>query len=119
MTIRLAQHFARGWKSVGDLLRLLPGNCFEETQQVPLGLRKRRGSGTSIQSSLEEQKVTLIFFLGGCTYSEISSLRYLSTQDEYPTEYLVATTKIINAKTFISSLMKNLHSENTAEDVNL
>ncbi|GAB6030139.1 Vacuolar protein sorting-associated protein 33A [Chamberlinius hualienensis] len=111
MSVRLAQHFSRStWRSISDLLRLLPGMCFEETQQVPLGLRKRRGSVSSIQSSTDEQKVTLVFFLGGCTYSEISSLRYLSTQDDYPTEYVIGTTKIINGSTFIQSLKEHLPS---------
>ena len=39
------------------------------------------GSGSSIQSSTDEQKVTLVFFLGGCTFAEISALRFLSQQE--------------------------------------
>lgn len=39
-------------------------------------------SKNSIHSSIEETKVTLVFFLGGCTYAEISALRFLSKRDD-------------------------------------
>ncbi len=39
-------------------------------------------SRNSIHSSIEETKVTLVFFLGGCTYAEISALRFLSKRDD-------------------------------------
>lgn len=40
------------------------------------------GSVSSLQSGADEPKVTLVFFLGGCTYAEISALRFLSQQDD-------------------------------------
>lgn len=42
-------------------------------------------SGSSIsssQSSSGEQKLTLVFFLGGVTFAEIAALRFLAQQDD-------------------------------------
>lgn len=68
------------------------------------GIRVRRNSATSSQSSSEETKTVLVFFIGGCTYAEISTLRFLSQQEENNCEFVVATTKIINGRTFLASL---------------
>lgn len=38
--------------------------------------------GDSRSGSIEETKVTLVFFLGGCTYAEISALRFLSKKTD-------------------------------------
>ena len=41
------------------------------------------GSGGSTHSSTtEQQKVTLVFFLGGVTYAEVSALRFLSQLED-------------------------------------
>lgn len=39
-------------------------------------------SGGSVHSSGSEQKVTLVFFLGGVTFAEISALRFLSQMED-------------------------------------
>ena len=36
----------------------------------------------SINSTTAEQKITLVFFLGGITYAEIAALRFLAQQDD-------------------------------------
>jgi hypothetical protein len=72
--------------------------------------------------------MTLVFFIGGCTYAEISAFRYLSESNESmiclifslviniiklvktksdfkgPSEFIIATTCITNGKSLISSL---------------
>ncbi|CAL1280864.1 unnamed protein product [Larinioides sclopetarius] len=109
LSVRLAQFLTQpGWRAIPDVLNILPGPTVEGIQKIPRGLRKRRGSGSSIQSSTEEQKVTLVFFLGGVTYAEISALRFLSQQDDAPMEYIVATTKLVNGKTFLENLQEVL-----------
>jgi len=55
-----------------------------------------------------ENRVTLVFFLGGVTYAEIAALRFLSQMEDGGTEYVIATTKLINGTTWIKSLMEKL-----------
>ncbi|CAI9744345.1 sorting-associated 33A-like isoform X2 [Octopus vulgaris] len=108
LSIRLAQHLAQpGWRSITEVLKLLPGSTVEEVQQIPVALRKRRSSVTSNHS----QKVTLVFFLGGITYAEIAALRFLAQQDDGNvggTDYIIATTKLINGNSLLESVMENL-----------
>ncbi|XP_077995309.1 vacuolar protein sorting-associated protein 33A-like [Glandiceps talaboti] len=107
LTVRLAQYLARpGWRSIEEVLRFLPGPTVEEIQQIPVGLRKKKSAHT--EGSNENQKVTLVFFLGGVTYAEIAALRFLSQQEDGPSDYIVGTTKIINGSTFIKSIMEEL-----------
>lgn len=112
LSVRLAQFLAQpGWRAISEALNMLPEPTLTDLQQRPPGARRpRRGSVSSLQSSTagEEPKVTLVFFLGGCTYAEISALRFLSQQDDAPVEYLIATTKLINGRTFLQSLNEPL-----------
>jgi hypothetical protein len=112
---RLAQFFVHpGWRSITDLLQSLPKPTVEEIQQIPMGLRRRRHSASSLQSGvgvIDDPKIILVFFLGGCTFTEISALRFLSQQEDTNVEFIVATTKIINGKTFIESLSETLEAK--------
>jgi hypothetical protein len=109
LSVRLIQWAAKpGWKSILDVLNLIPGPLVQEKQPLPINLRRRStfrlivvyfsfifiyillscgvnllgNSGNSIHSSLDETKLTLVFFIGGCTYAEISALRFLSRMDD-------------------------------------
>ncbi|XP_054710394.1 vacuolar protein sorting-associated protein 33A-like [Uloborus diversus] len=111
LSVRLAQFLSQpGWRAIPDVLQLLPGPTVEGVQKVPRGLRKRRSSSSSLQSSGggDEPRVTLVFFLGGCTYAEIAALRFLSQQEAALTEYLIATTKLVNGNTFLENLQEEL-----------
>ncbi|XP_064620960.1 vacuolar protein sorting-associated protein 33A-like [Lineus longissimus] len=117
ISVRLAQLLARpGWRSITELLNFLPGQRFDEVQQIPVGLRRRRGSGSSTHSSQAEQKVTLVFFIGGVTYAEIAALRYLASTDDAPTDYIIATTKIINSTNWMKSIMDELEPPKAANN---
>ncbi|XP_071092847.1 vacuolar protein sorting-associated protein 33A-like isoform X1 [Haliotis cracherodii] len=110
LSVRLAQYLARpGWRSITEVLNLLPGPKVEEIQQIPVALRKRRSSISSQHSSSGDQKVTLVFFLGGVTFAEIAALRFLAQQDD-GTDYIVATTAIVNAENFIKPLVEQFES---------
>ncbi|MCJ8746718.1 hypothetical protein PDJAM_G00145090 [Pangasius djambal] len=98
LSVRLTQVLARpGWRSIEEVLKMLPGPHFEERQQLPSGLHKKRQQG--------ENRTTLVFFLGGVTYAEIAALRFLSQMEDGGTEYIIATTKLINGTSWIKSLM--------------
>ncbi|XP_060049133.1 vacuolar protein sorting-associated protein 33A isoform X3 [Erinaceus europaeus] len=99
LSVRLAQLLSRpGWRSIEEVLRILPGPHFEERQPLPTGLQKKRQPG--------ENRVTLIFFLGGVTFAEIAALRFLSQLEDGGTEYVIATTKLMNGDSWIESLME-------------
>lgn len=43
LSIRLTQLLARpGWRSIEEVLKMLPGPHYEERQQLPAGLHKKR-----------------------------------------------------------------------------
>ncbi|XP_037796151.1 vacuolar protein sorting-associated protein 33A-like [Penaeus monodon] len=97
-----------GWRAITGVLQLLPGPTLTETQQLPSALRQRRGSGGSVQSG-GEGGTALVFFIGGCTYSEIAALRFLTSRvDQGGPEYVIATTKILNGSSFLQSLSEEL-----------
>uniref|UniRef100_F6ZCB1 Vacuolar protein sorting-associated protein 33A n=1 Tax=Callithrix jacchus TaxID=9483 RepID=F6ZCB1_CALJA len=99
LSVRLAQLLSRpGWRSIEEVLRILPGPHFEERQPLPTGLQKKRQPG--------ENRVTLVFFLGGVTFAEIAALRFLSQLEDGGTEYVIATTKLINGTSWIEALME-------------
>ncbi|CAG0915452.1 unnamed protein product [Notodromas monacha] len=104
LSVRLVHHLTRkDFKSVDDALCALPGPLVNDVQQLPSGMQHRNYSEGKVEDG-ENITVVLVFFLGGCTFGEISALRFLSQQDNSTTEYLIATTKIINGKTFLESL---------------
>jgi len=112
LSIRLVQHCTNpGWRSIRDVLDLISGPSFEEVQRFHTSnLRnEEREISTSGQDSATGTKKTLVLFIGGCTYAEISALRFLSQLEESNTEYLVATTSMINGNNFISGLTSELN----------
>ncbi|KAF4532459.1 hypothetical protein B566_EDAN003034 [Ephemera danica] len=113
LTARLAQHLVSraGWRAVQDVLPLLPGPTVMEESLLPT---KHKDLLSSALPSPESNRVVLIFFIGGCTFAEISALRFLAQQEEVPVEFVVATTKLINGNSFIKSLMEQLIPEKLA-----
>ena len=91
-----------GWRNIRDVLDLLPGPSFEDTQQVG-------GQGVA-RDRVGEKKVVLVFFVGGVTMAEVAALRFLSQQEESNVEYLVSTTSVITGNTFIESLSTKLEA---------
>lgn len=118
LSIRLVQNCTSpGWRSVRDVLDLLPGPSFEEVQktasgggdqQLLLPVPPAANLNNSSAATSAGPNRTLVFFVGGCTFAEISALRFLSQQEEWPAEYFVCTTSIINGNNFIGSLMSKV-----------
>ena len=112
LSVRLAQYLERqsGWRGLEETLKNLPGPTFEEKQYVPPALLKKSVGGSGVGGSHYDgpTKVTLVYFLGGCTYSEIAALRFLAQQEGATTDYIIATTKIINSKDMMGYLTETL-----------
>lgn len=109
LSIRIIEQSLKpnGWQILGDYLATVPGPTFEEYQPaVQSAAGGRRGSFSSEISQSEMPKVILVFFLGGCTFAEISALRFLSQQDDNNVEFIIATTKLINKNTFLDGFIE-------------
>eukprot|EP00696_Hemimastix_kukwesjijk_P015912 gnl/Hemi2/418_TR141_c0_g1_i1.p1 gnl/Hemi2/418_TR141_c0_g1~~gnl/Hemi2/418_TR141_c0_g1_i1.p1 ORF type:complete len:361 (+),score=106.36 gnl/Hemi2/418_TR141_c0_g1_i1:931-2013(+) len=98
-----------------DALRLLPGPHFEEKQsnhmlQVMEQQAAAAAAGTADASQAptdgKRPKVTLVFFLGGACFTEISALRFLRQHDNSGRDYIIATTKLINGNSLLKSLVE-------------
>jgi len=103
ISVRLAQRATEpgGWSKIQEAMQLLPGPApIEVEQELPNGVVSTQNVGST-------GKVTLVFFLGGVTYTEISAIRYLSKQQE-DREYIVATTKLLNGDCLLEPLTKSL-----------
>lgn len=110
LTIRIVEHSLRplGWSGLSDILSCIPEPTFEDNQlQSTQSSTSRRDSLTSEISQSDIPRVILVFFVGGCTFAEISALRFLSQQDDNNVEFIIATTKIINKNSFLSSIIDN------------
>lgn len=109
LSIRLAEQLVQpsGWQGLNDVMGLLPGPTVTNTSYNSASTG-RRNSIISEDSNSYPPKLVLVFFIGGCTFAEISALRFLSQQDDLNVEFIVGTTKLINGNTFLSSLMENL-----------
>ena len=62
-------------------------------------------------NQLGNRKIILVFFVGGVTYAEIATIRYLNKKFDGELTYVIATTHIINSKNFISSISDNIENE--------
>ena len=56
--------------NIRDVLDMLPGPSFEDTQQIAMGSGGRRTRGPG-----GDRKVVLVFYVGGVTMAEVAALR--------------------------------------------
>lgn len=91
-----------GWRNIRDVLDMLPGPSFEDTQQV-----SKQNTG---RTNKDQKKTILVFFVGGATMAEVAALRFLTQQEESNVEYIVATTNIITGTSFLESLFTKLEA---------
>ncbi|KAI0360967.1 Sec1-like protein [Trametes cingulata] len=93
-----------GWKGFEDVVASIPGETVDIVQKLPVG---QDGSALPPVSTLmlprERATTTVVFFLGGVTYTEIAALRWVSRQNK-GRKFLIATTGIINGNSMIDSI---------------
>ncbi len=80
------------WKQHDEAMRLLPGPTIERDQELPQAILESRTGGAAPST-----KVTLVFFIGGITFTEISAIRYLSQVDGLysPVGFLIPLTLLL------------------------
>lgn len=97
---RVRAHPILGWKGFEDVLESLPGETFDIVQTAPnaRGTDAGHNAGLSrllfylsdcsivhttvVDLSTEKATTSVVFFLGGCTYTEIAALRLVSRQNK-------------------------------------
>ncbi|XP_051919895.1 vacuolar protein sorting-associated protein 33B [Hippocampus zosterae] len=80
-----------GWTGLEEVTRLLNGNEFAVTG--------KNGAKN------EARRIVVVMFLGGCTYSEISALRFLGRERGY--KFIVVTTAITSSSRLLEALLGN------------
>lgn len=71
-----------GWRGSEDILKLIPGQAFDIKQTVEYGAETNAAMARAKRHGLQHGKTTIIFFLGGCTHTEVSAVRFLAQHDE-------------------------------------
>ncbi|KAG0629360.1 hypothetical protein M758_1G097300 [Ceratodon purpureus] len=97
-----------------EITCLLPGSAFEryEKSQEVNTIRRETASPTASGPGTNARRlIVLVIFIGGVTSVEISSLRFLESQEDMKYDFMVATTKLINGTTLIKSL---IHDHSTS-----
>ena len=81
------------WNGITDVVKCWEGPCFTKKQTTS----QRKGS-------FQSKRVVLVYFIGGCSYSEVNALRFLGTQMDC--HFIIATTDIVNWKRLLDSFME-------------
>ncbi|KAM8972766.1 vacuolar protein sorting-associated protein 33B [Pelodytes ibericus] len=81
----------KSWLGLEEVTRLLNGNEFADQT-------------TDKNSNSVSQRTILAVFLGGCTFSEISALRFLGKERGY--KFIFLTTSITNSARMLESMME-------------
>jgi len=97
LSVRLVERAARNlWSdpATRKALAQLPGPTVEIRQEgtvpIPHGANRR--------------PVSLVFYIGGCTFAEITALRFMGESIGH--EFIIATTKLINGDSLIDSVIE-------------
>ncbi|GAA5858455.1 hypothetical protein JCM8547_007314 [Rhodosporidiobolus lusitaniae] len=94
-----------GWKGIEEIVKALPGETVDEWQKTDEASQRRQAAG--------ELPTTIVCFLGGITYAEISAIRHLNRQT--PSRHLlVVTTDTVTGASLLTSLMTE-ESRSTAD----
>lgn len=83
---------AVGWRGFEDVLKNVSGKTFDEPQRG----EEKAVRARNILNGQNDKKVTVVFFLGGCTFTEISALRFIGRREEARRQIVIGTTAIVN-----------------------
>ncbi|KAL6304888.1 Sec1-like protein [Sparassis latifolia] len=100
---KVQAHPIVGWKGFEDVVGSIPGDTVDIVQKVPGGPDSVNTAVASLMAPREQSATTVVFFLGGCTYTEIAALRWVGRQSR-GRKFLIATTGIISGASLIDSV---------------
>ena len=103
ISCRLVEEVLRhgGWLGLEEVTRHIPEQPFAQVRSQSAWPNPARGSSPS-PSSLP--RATLIYFIGGCSYSEVSALRFLARR--LGVTFYIATTHFVNNKSLVDSAIE-------------
>ncbi|KAI5810690.1 Sec1-like protein [Pyronema omphalodes] len=92
---------AVGWRGFEDILKSVKGTTFDEPQRG----EEKAVRARNILNGQNDKKVTVVFFLGGCTFTEISALRFIGRREDAKRQIVIGTTAIINGNNIMKAAM--------------
>ncbi|KAI4972308.1 hypothetical protein ZWY2020_003233 [Hordeum vulgare] len=109
LSVRLVEHAVRsGWRSIEEVLKLLPGPHLD----LKRGVSAISGSAELLPHRAQQnadgvgrRSVVLVVFVGGVTFAEIATLRFLGAQEGMGCDFVVATTKVITGNTLLRPII--------------
>ncbi|KAF8204416.1 Sec1-like protein [Mycena galopus ATCC 62051] len=96
-------HPIAGWRGFEDILATIPGETVDIVQSGPNGGSAVTAPMASLLRPMQKPTTTVVFFLGGCTYTEIAALRWVGRQNR-GRKFLIATTGIVNGNSIFESI---------------
>ncbi|OCH95674.1 ATP binding protein [Obba rivulosa] len=117
-TGRVQAHPIVGWKGFEDVVASIPGAAVDIVQKIPGALDGALPPVASMMIPREQPSTTVVFFLGGCTYTEIAALRWVGRQNR-GRKFLVATTGIVSGSSIIESIAGIERGSGTSKEVGL
>ncbi|KZT30939.1 Sec1-like protein [Neolentinus lepideus HHB14362 ss-1] len=115
---KVQAHPIVGWKGFEDVLAVIPGEIFDIVPKDYAGHEDAVSPATSLLQARNQTSTTVVFFLGGCTYTEIAALRWVSRQNK-GRNFLIATTGIISGNSLVDSVAGIAKGSNGSKDAGL
>ncbi|PPQ77028.1 hypothetical protein CVT25_014845 [Psilocybe cyanescens] len=96
---KVQAHPIVGWKGFEDVVAVIPGQTVEMVQKASNNV-VASGPLAALGPTIT---TTVVFFLGGCTYTEIAALRWVGRQNK-GRKFLIATTGIVSGASIIEGI---------------
>ena len=115
LSVRLIQTACRGWNGSEEALREINGRLIDIIQRRPPEefsaaiskgtSRVIQPNGSFLDNDGKKKPILLVYFVGGVTYMEIHSLRFLSRLPKFPYQIICCTTEILSGEKFFKTLL--------------
>ncbi|KAJ4747204.1 Vacuolar protein-sorting-associated protein [Rhynchospora pubera] len=107
LSIRLVQHAIRsGWRSIEELLKLLPGPHLDLKRGTPNHIDSFGGAHFDRVPD-GRRSLVLVVFVGGVTFAEIAALRFLSSQEGMGYDFIIGTTRVVNGNSILEAIVQS------------
>ncbi|KAI0347981.1 Sec1-like protein [Trametopsis cervina] len=117
-TPKVQAHPIVGWKGFEDVMGSIPGETVDIVQKVPGASETTAPTMSTLMLPKERPTTTVVFFLGGCTYTEIAALRWVGRQN-IGRKFLIATTGIVSGVSLVESLADTGLGASSSQEVTI